>query len=73
MTQKALNLEFILVPGPNVDLMKRYEAYNHQTKQALPVTLIVDRNELVRWKYVGKDISDRPGRGEIIAQLRLLQ
>ena len=48
MTQKALASEFILIPGPNVDLQKRYEAYNHQTKQALPLTLIVEGNGIVR-------------------------
>ncbi len=72
-TRKALNLEFVLVPGPNVDIMKQYGAYNYQTQEALPVTLIIDKAGIVRWKYIGKNVYDRPGRAAILAQLQLLR
>lgn len=73
MTQKALDLQFILVPGPNADLMKQYGAYNLQKGVALPVTFIIDKNGVVRWKYVGKNDFDRPEVRSILTELRHLQ
>lgn len=72
-TQKALDIEFVLVPGPNGDIMKQYGAYDYQKAQALPVTLIIDKTGTVCWKYVGKDINDRPNHATILDQLRLIQ
>jgi len=73
MTQKVLDLQFILVPGPNSDLMKQYGAYNFLTRLAWPVTFIIDRNGIVRWKYEGKNDNDRPDLREILIHLRHLQ
>jgi peroxiredoxin len=72
-TQKVLDLEFTLVPGPNVDLMKQYGAYNFQKGVALPITLIIDKNGGVRWKYEGKNDYDRPDMKKILTELRNLQ
>ena len=72
-TQKALGLEFILVSGPNVELMLRYEAYNSSAGVAKPVTVIVDKTGRIRWKYAGKDVNDRPKSTAILAQLQRLQ
>jgi peroxiredoxin len=73
MTQKVLDLQFILVPGPNADLMKQYGAYNFQKSIALPVTFIIDKNGVVRWKYVGKNDFDRPDVKKILTELQHLQ
>jgi len=73
MTRKALDLEFVLVPGPNADLMKQYGAYNANKGVASPVTLIIDKNGVLRWKYVGKNDYDRPDLRDILIQLRHLQ
>lgn len=73
MTQKALDVQFILIPGPNADLMKEYAAYNFQKSVALPVTIIIDKNRIVRWKYVGKNDFDRPEISKLLAELQKLK
>ena len=72
-TQKALGLAFVLVAGPNVELMIRYGAYNPSAGVAKPVTIIVDKTGRIRWRYVGKDVNDRPRPTAILAQLQRLQ
>ena len=72
-TQRALGLEFVLVPGPNVELMIRYGAYNPSAGVAKPVTIIVDKTGRIRWRYVGKDVNDRARHTAILAQLQRLQ
>ena len=36
---------------------------------ATPSTFVVDREGIIKWKYVGKSIGDRATTTEIVAQL----
>jgi peroxiredoxin len=72
-TQSALNIEFVLVPGPQVALMKQFGVYNQQRQRANPATFIIDKAGLIRWKYVGGNDYDRPARSTILTPTTSLQ
>ena len=71
-TQDALKIDYPLVPGPLPGLFKQYGAYNDEKKVALPTTIIIDRNGVIRWQHVGKDDNDRVNGATVIEQLRKL-
>lgn len=72
-TQKLLNIDFLLVPGPHAELMKEYGAYNYQKGRAQPSTVIIDKTGVLRWKYIGASNEDRPSVETILNQLKLVQ
>ncbi len=72
-TKKLLEIDFILIPGPNAELMREYGAFNYQKNRAQPSTVIVDKAGIIRWKYVGTGDKDRPSLETILSQLKLLQ
>ena len=37
---------------------------------ANPATFVIDKNGVIRWKYVGDDKRDRPTPGEVLEALR---
>ena len=71
-TQTALDVSFILVPGPKVDLWKAYDVYNNRNGLAHPATLIIDAQGILRWKHVASTDWDRPGIKRILDELRRL-
>ena len=40
---------------------------------ATPSTFVVDKRGVIRWKYVGQGIYDRPALSEVLEQLRLIE
>lgn len=71
-TQKALGLEFILIPGPDDDIWKKYEIFDSIQNKSIPATFIIDKNGFICSKYVSRTESDRPDPSQIILELRNL-
>ena len=55
-------------------MVKDYGVYNLlRDRLATPSTFIIDKDGVIRWKYIGRSISDRPSTEEVIKQLRQLE
>ena len=69
-----LHLGFPILFDPEAEVVRRYGVYNLlQDRLATPSTFIIDKNGDVRWKYVGRNYTDRPSNQQIIAQLEALK
>lgn len=68
---------FPLLSDPQLKVIDAYGARHpngHEGKDiAHPSTIIIDSNKLVRYKYVGKDPSDRPTDNEILFYVQQIQ
>ena len=61
---------FPILYNPSGDVVKDYEVFNLlRDNLPTPSTFIIDGSGVIRWKYIGRGISDRPSVGEIISQL----
>jgi len=68
-TKKALNLTFALIPGPNRKVAEEFAVYDQEKKRAI-ATLILDKEGMIRFKYISKDPEDRPSFSKIIKWLQ---
>lgn len=70
----TLGLEYQILSDPEAEVIRAYGVFNlHKNNLATPATFIVDKAGAIRWQYIGRNArTDRPGNGEIIAQLREL-
>ncbi len=68
---------FPLLSDPNLQVIDAYGARHpngHDGKDiARPTTLIIDSNKIIRFKYIGKDPTDRPTDNEILFTLHRIQ
>lgn len=68
---------FPLLSDPNLQVIDAYGARHpngHDGKDiARPTTLIIDSNKIIRFKYIGKDPTDRPTDNEILFTLQRIQ
>lgn len=69
-----MDLPLLADPGSSV-----HEAYGivepyhfHNRDMYLPATLLIDKQGILRWLYIGKKNSDRPSLDAIIEQLEQL-
>lgn len=69
-------MPFPLLPDPNRDVIKQYGVYQRFSldgfRIAYPSTMIVDRQGVVRYSYVGGSQFDRPDFNQVIAELEKL-
>ena len=66
----ALGLEFPILYDPRREVIDAYDVFNRNgTGYTTPATFIVDRQGVVRWQYIGRYYTDRPGNARIIAEL----
>ncbi|OGK84824.1 MAG: hypothetical protein A2X52_06800 [Candidatus Rokubacteria bacterium GWC2_70_16] len=72
-TRKALGITFSLIPGPNRKVQEEYGVYDEEKRRLTPATMVVDKDSIIRFKYVGKDDEDRPGLSRILSVLRQLR
>lgn len=68
---------FPLLSDPELKVIDAYGARlekGHEGKDiAKPTTLIIDSNKIIRFKYMGRDPTDRPTDNEILFTLQQLQ
>ena len=68
-----LDLEFPILFDPDAKVVDSYGVYNLLGDNlATPSTFVIDKTGMVRWKYIGRNIYDRPSNQEIIARLEAL-
>ena len=52
---------------------KAYDVYNlHNDGVAAPAVFIIDKNGVIAFEYIGKDIGDRPDTALLVAELQKL-
>ena len=71
---QQLGLEFPVLYDPAAEVVKSYGVFNlFNNNLPAPSTFVIDKDGVVRWKYIGKTAaSDRASNSEIIAQLKEL-
>ncbi len=67
---EALGIPFPVLYDPSRGVPRAYMVYDLLGDGlSAPATFVVDRAGVIRWKYVGRRIGDRPSTSEILAQL----
>ena len=70
---EQLGLPFPILYNPGVRVIRDYGVYSLLGDGlATPSTFIVDKDGVIRWKYVGNSIYERPSVYDVLEQLRLL-
>jgi hypothetical protein len=46
------------------------DARANERDYAATMNLLIDRNQIVQWAYVGKDYEDRPSVGTVVGAIR---
>jgi peroxiredoxin len=62
------NFEVDMISDRGAKIAKQYDVYwfapgsgkNYKIKQAVPSKFLIDKNGKIKWKYIGKDKTDRP-------------
>ena len=65
-----LNLPFQVLSDPEHSVIDSYAVYDAAGKIAAPASFVIDKNQTVRWSYVGKDNTDRPADDDILTAVR---
>ena len=69
-----VGLAFPLLYDPDADAVRDYGVFNLLGDGlATASTFVIDKSGTIRWKYVGRSISDRPPASVVLEQLRLLE
>lgn len=69
-----IGIPFPVLYDPMVDVVSDYGVYNLLGDGlATPSIFIIDKDGVIRWKYIGRSIDDRPSASPILEQLRLLE
>ncbi len=63
-------LTFIVVADPSRETLRRYGLLNPQDQSAMPATFVIDRQGLVRYRYIGMSATDRPDVREVLDAVR---
>jgi peroxiredoxin Q/BCP len=63
-------LTFIVVADPEGDAIKRFGLLNPQNRLAVPSTFVIDREGIVRYRYVGTSANDRPEIRQVLEAVR---
>ena len=71
---EKVGIPFPVLYDPVGDVPKTYMVYGLvEAGRAAPSTFILDKDGVIRWKYVGDDISDRVYPDLILRELRAIQ
>jgi peroxiredoxin len=68
-TKTQLGITFTLVPVPNRKAAEDFGVYNPERKRAI-ATLILDKEGLIRFKYISKNENDRPKFSKLVNVLQ---
>ena len=64
----------VLYTTKSQSIPQSYNVYNlHNDGVAAPAVFIVDKDGKIAFKYIGKDIGDRPDSEIVLAELKKLQ
>lgn len=67
----TLGLEFPVLSDETTDVATAYGVFNLLGDElAAPAVFIVDRKGLIAWRYVGRDVADRPKAATVLRRLR---
>ena len=67
---QRIGIPFHVLYDPSREVPMSYMVYNLlNDRLATPSTFIVDRDGVIRWKYVGRSIGDRPSTSTILREL----
>ncbi len=67
---EELGIPFPVLYDPSGGVPRSYEVFALiEPRLATPSTFVVDRDGVIRWKYVGGSIGDRPAVSQILRQL----
>ena len=67
---QELNIPFPVLYDPSGTVPRSYEVYELiEPGLATPATFVVDRDGIIRWKYVAGSISDRPPASMVLKRL----
>ena len=65
-----LNIPFPVLYDPSGGVPRSYMVFELLERNlAAPATFVVDRDGVIRWRYVANDIGDRPPTSMVLRQL----
>jgi len=71
---ERLDLPFPILYDPSADVVSQYGVYNLlRDGLATPSTFIIDKNGVIRWKYVANEYTERPSAEDVMEQLRVIE
>lgn len=70
---KEKPIEVPLLSDPELTTIKSWGVAMEGQDIAVPATFIVSQDKIVRWKYIGQDMTDRPDEREIINKAKSLR
>ena len=71
---KDLNIPFPILYDSLREVPRSYLVYDLLgDRLAAPSVFVVDRDGVIRWKYVGSSKSDRPATSEVLDQLAKIE
>lgn len=62
-----------LLADPKLAAIKAWGVAMEGEEIAVPATFIVSQDKIIQWKYVGENMTDRPGEEEILKIARGLK
>lgn len=76
VAEDGTTMNFPLLSDPNHAVIDRYGLFNTEDPRgreiAHPATYVIDREGIVRWKFVEVDYKLRPSNQDILAELAAL-
>ena len=70
----STGVPFPILYDPAAEAVREFGVYDLlYDGLATPSTFVVDKRGIIRWKYVGQGIYDRPAVSEVMEQLRLIE
>jgi len=71
---ESAGIAFPILYNPQADVVKQYGVFGQvDPRLATPSTFIIDKQGVIRWKYVGKSVADEPPASVVLEQLRQLK
>ena len=70
---ERLGISFPILYNPDAEVVMNYGVFNvlgDSPGLATPATFIIDRNGVIRWKYVAKRYADIPASDLVFQELR---
>ena len=64
-------IPFPILYDPETGVIHDYGADKKVGRLAIPITFVIDKDGIIRWKYVGT-VLDRPSVATVVDQLRIL-
>ena len=73
LTVSELGLAFPVLSDSSRAYIREYDVLHPQEGIARPSLFILDRNGIVRWRYVGQNAADRPPIATVLEQLQAIR